>query len=134
MTAGPLSVAPTFIDLVRARAARHIRRIVFPESADVRVRSAIQYLARERIVEPVVILDPAAPDTHDAVSSLGVETIDPERDARAERTVADLLARRSRKGLTEDAARECARHPLFFADAMVSHGEADGCVAGSVCT
>ena len=134
MTAGPRSAAPTFIDLVRARAARHSRRIVFPESADVRVRTAIQFLARERIVEPVVILDPAAPDTHDAVWSLGVETIDPLRDVRAERTVADLLARRSMKGLTEGAAREHARLPLFFADAMVSHGEADGCVAGSVCT
>ena len=134
MTAGPSLAAPTFIDLVRSRAARRIRRIVFPESADVRVRTAIQYLARERIVEPVVVLDPSAPDTHGAVASLGVETVDPVRDPRGARTVAHLLDRRSKKGLTEAAAAEYARHPRFFADSLVSHGEADGCVAGSVYT
>jgi phosphate acetyltransferase len=134
MAAAPLSVAPAFIDLVRARAARRIRRIVFPETADVRVRAAIQFLAHERIVEPVAVLDPAAPDTHDAVASLGVETIDPLRDERRERAMAHLLARRSMKGMTAAAAAEYVRHPLFFADSLVSHGEVDGCVAGSVYT
>jgi phosphate acetyltransferase len=134
MSAASLTASPTFIELVRARAARRLRRIVFPESADIRVRTAIQSLARERIVEPVVILDPAAPDTHDAVRSLDVEIVDPLRDARAARTATDLLARRSKKGMTEAAAAEYARHPLFFADSLVSHGEADGCVAGSVYT
>lgn len=134
MTAAPAFATPTFIDLVRSRAARRIRRIVFPESADPRVRTAIQFLAQERIVEPVVILDPAMPDTHVTVTSLGVETIDPLRDPRVARTAADLFARRSTKGLTETAAAEYARHPLFLADSLVSYGEADGCVAGSVYT
>ena len=132
MTVSSSLTAPTFIDRVRARAARRPRRIVFPESADLRVRTAIEVLARERIVEPVVLLDPAAPDTHAAVEALGVETIDPIRDGRRDRTIADLLERRAKKGLTEDAAVECASHPLFFADALVGRGEADGCVAGCV--
>lgn len=126
--------APPFIDLVRARAARHPRRIVFPESADVRVRTAVEFLARERIVEPIMLLDPAAPDTHAAVEALGVETIDPLRDERQERTIADLLERRGAKGLTPRAAAEHAAHPLFFADDLVRRGDADGCVAGCVYT
>ena len=134
MTTAPSLAAPTFIELVRSRAARRVRRIVFPESADVRVRTAIEVLARERIVEPIVVLDPAAPDTHSAVQALGVETIDPVRDPRRERAVSDLLERRAHKGLTEEAAREYAAHPLFFADALLRHGEADGCVAGCVYT
>src|SRR5262249_36222855 len=120
--------APSFIDRVRARAARRLRRIVFPETADVRVRTAVDLLARERIVEPVLILDPAAPDTHSSVEALGVETIDPRYDSRLARTVSDLLERRAKKGLTEKAAVECASHPLFFADGLVARGDADGCV------
>ena len=134
MTVSSVLAAPTFIDRLRAHAARRPRRIVFPESADLRVRSAVELLARERIVEPVVLLDPEAPETHAAVEALGVEIIDPIRDPRRDRTIADLLQRRANKGLTEDAATDWAAQPLFFADAMVARGEADGCVAGCVYT
>jgi phosphate acetyltransferase len=134
MNTAPPPGTPTFIDLVRSRAARRPRRIVFPETADARVRTAVEFLARERIVEPVVLLDPSAPDTHTAVEALGVETIDIARDQRRERTVADLLERRAKKGLAEEAARQYAMHPLFFADALLRHGEVDGCVAGCVYT
>jgi len=107
---------------------------VFPESADLRVRNAVEYLARERIVEPIVILDPRAPDTHGAVHALGVETVDPMVDSRRDRTVADLLQSRGKKGLVESAAAEYASHPLYFADGLVRNGDADGCVAGCVYT
>jgi phosphate acetyltransferase len=107
---------------------------VFPETADPRVRTAVEFLSRERIVEPIVLLDPATPDTHRSVEALGVETIDPRRDARRARTVADLLERRAKKGLSEDAAAAHALDPLFFADGLVRHGDADGCVAGCVYT
>ncbi len=134
MTTAPTAAAPTFIERLRARAARNPRRIVFPESADSRVRIAVEVLARERIVEPVLVLDPAAPETHAAVEAVGVETVDPRTDPRRERAVRDLLDRRARKGLSEDAARQHATHPLYFADAILRHGEVDGCVAGCVYT
>ena len=41
MSAAVVPVTSTFIDLLRARAARVRRRIVFPETADLRVRMAI---------------------------------------------------------------------------------------------
>jgi phosphate acetyltransferase len=134
MTVAPSPPAPSFVDQLRARAARRIRRIVFPETADIRVRTAVEFLARERIVEPVVVLDPSAPDTHRSVEALEVETIDPLRDPRHARTMSDLLDRRAKKGLTEEAAFEYAANPLFFADGLVRRGDADGCVAGCVCT
>jgi len=134
MISAPEPSPPKFIDLLRVRAARQRRRIVFPESADLRVRNAVEFLARERIVEPIVVLDPRAPDTHSAVQALGVETVDPTSDTRRMRTVDDLLAARRAKGLTDAAAVQHALNPLFFADALVRHGEADGCVAGCVYT
>ena len=123
-----------FIELLRVRAARRPRRIAFPETADLRVREAIAVLARERIVEPVAVLDPRAPDTHAAVRALGVETVDPRDGTVRDRTAADVLAARSRKGMTAREAAEYASHPLFVADDLVRHGEADGCVAGCVYT
>jgi phosphate acetyltransferase len=134
MIAAPPFATSTFVDFLRARAAHNPRRIVFPETADLRVRTAIETLARERIVEPIAVLDPAAPETHAAVRSLGVEIVDPTNERAFQRTVDSLLASRLKKGLTAEQATEHARHPLFFADGMVKHGEADGCVSGCVYT
>ena len=72
----------SFIENLLARAAKHRRRIVFPETADPRTLVAVRALAADSIVEPVLILDPAAPDSHAAVHALGLETIDPVTDPR----------------------------------------------------
>ena len=48
-----------FLADVRSRAARTPRRIAFPESADERTIAAVKELVRSRIVDPVLILDPA---------------------------------------------------------------------------
>ena len=124
----------TFLDDIRARAARTRRRIAFPETADARVRNAIAELARLGIVEPIAVLDPAAVATHDAVRMLGVEVRSPVADPLADHAAQRLLALRAGKGLTNEQAAAFLHTPLFFADAMVAAGEADGCVAGAVYT
>lgn len=123
-----------FVTTLRARAAAACPRIVFPETGDERTLHAVRRLHAERIVEPVAVLDPAAPDTHAAWRAMGIEVIDPTTDPRRERTVDDLLAVRGSKGLTAADAAELVRTPLFLADALVRHGEVDGCVAGAVYT
>jgi phosphate acetyltransferase len=123
-----------FLGSVRARASAARRRIVFAEAFDDRVQHAVTVLARERIVDPILVLDPNRPDSHDAARRLGVPTVDPATDPRRDDVVAALLEARAAKGLSDSAARELARHPLFFADALVRRGEADGCVAGCVFT
>lgn len=121
-----------FVQAVRARASALSRRIVFPEAADPRIVEAIGELKAKRIVEPVIVLDPAVPDTHARVRALGVETLDPATDPRRDALAATLLELRARKGLTADAAGQLARNPLYFADYLVRIGAADGCVAGAV--
>lgn len=123
----------TFLADVQARAAADVRRIVFPETADERTRDAIAELARRKIVEPVAVLDPNAPETHDAVRALGVEVRDPSTDPVVERGVARLLEVRGKR-ITKDAALGLVHTPLFFADALVDAGLADGCVAGAAHT
>ncbi|MEO7083332.1 MAG: phosphate acetyltransferase [Gemmatimonadaceae bacterium] len=123
-----------FLDNVQARASAAVRRIVFPESADDRTRVAVAELARRRIVEPILILDPGAPETHDAVRALGVEVRDPRTDSLGEAAADRLFAARSSKGVTKEQATTLLHVPLYFADAMVASGQADGCVAGAVHT
>jgi phosphate acetyltransferase len=127
----------TFLEEVRARAAAARRRIVFPESGDSRTLDAVAVLAHDRIVEPVLVLDPRLPETHRTVRALtaqGIEVLDPATDARTERTAAELFALRASKGLTEERAETLARSALYFADALVRNGEVDGCVAGAAHT
>jgi phosphate acetyltransferase len=123
----------TFLADVHARAAASVRRIVFPEAHDERTRAAIVELHRQRIVEPILVLDPAMPDTHAAIHALGLEVRDPGADDLAERAVARLRERRADR-LTKDAAIDLLHTPLFFADALVADGQADGCVAGATHT
>jgi phosphate acetyltransferase len=124
----------SFLAALQARAAAAPRRIVFPETADDRTRAAVAELARRRIVEPICILDWAAPETHSAVRALGVEVRDPRTDPLTVSAIERLHVERQSKGLTKEAASELLHTPLFFADAMVAAGEADGCVAGAVHT
>jgi phosphate acetyltransferase len=124
----------TFLESVAARAAADVRRIAFPESADERTLEAVVELSRRRIVEPVLVLDPQAPESHARAKATGVETVDPGSDPRFPRAVDLLLERRSGKGMSRDHAESLLRTPLYFADALLALGDAAGCVAGAVHT
>lgn len=124
----------SFLDDVRGRAIALGRRLVLPESADERTRAAAIAIAAEGIARPLLVLDPARPDTHAAVRATGLPILDPLTDARTTRVTEHLLARRGSKGLSAESADDFARTPLGFADGLVALGEADGCVAGAVHT
>lgn len=91
-----------FIESVRSRASALNSTILFPESQDERVLAAAKYLARHKIVRPVLLLDPEAPDTHEAARDTGAATI-----------------------MSEGAP------PLETAARLVGSGDFDGCVAGA---
>ena len=124
----------TFLEGVRRRAAAAPMRIVFPESWDARTLDAVRLVARDRIARPLLVLDPARPESHDAARAAGVPVVDPSRDIRAAAVAEHLLVRRGAKGLDPARATELSRHPLYFADGLLALGEADGCVAGAATT
>lgn len=123
----------SFLEGVRRRAGEARRRIVFPESSDPRTRAAVAALAAAGIVEPVLVLDPSAPETHAEVRALGVEVRDPRSDEIVEPSAERLRERRGGR-ITKEEATALIHAPLFFADALVADGQADGCVAGAVHT
>ena len=133
---GSASVDGAWIAGIRERAARSRRRIVFPETADERTLAAVAALAAERIVEPILLLDPLQPESHARVHALGakagVPVIDPATDSRREVAVEALCGSAARKPLQREAGEAAASTPLYFAAALVRQGDADGSVAGAV--
>jgi phosphate acetyltransferase len=125
----------SFLEQVRVRASATRRRIIFPESADERTLAAVRELATQRVVAPVLVLDPGRPDMHGSVRALescDVEIVDPSSDGRTGVIAEHLLEARRAKGMTEARAIDLARTPIYFADGLVGLGHADGCVAGAV--
>lgn len=129
----PASLASSaFLEDVHRRAAAAPRTILFPEATDLRTVSAAVALARRGSVRPILVRRSDA--STGPVPSGGGEMIDPLTDRRHDEVVAHLLARRAAKGLSAEEAERLARDPLYFADALVALGHADGCVAGAVHT
>jgi phosphate acetyltransferase len=91
----------------------------------------VQALRRDRIVHPVLILDPARPQSHTAARATGAEIVDPSEPSREASVASALLIRRRAKGLSESDAHRYAHDPLYVGAAMLAAGQVDGCVAGA---
>jgi phosphate acetyltransferase len=117
----PESAAAFMAGLI-ARARPLQKRIVFPEGADSRVQEAAERLAREGIVQPVLI-GPKA-------SIPGVKFADPAASGNVRKYAGLLYDRRRSRGMTQIEAEQMAGRPLYFAALMVAAGDADGSVGG----
>src|SRR5262245_25274413 len=124
----PPESATAFISGLIDRARRARKRIVFPEGDDPRVIEAAARLARDEILQPVLI------GNRSERAPAGVVFIDPVTSDRAARYAAIYHERRRTRGLTQMEAAEIARRPLYFAALMVAAGDADGSVGGAANT
>jgi phosphate acetyltransferase len=113
-----MNVLARYVERVRQQPRR---RIVFPEGEDPRVVTAARQLAREGLLEPV-LLGAHAVD--------GVAVVNPETSPEAARYAALYGERRPGKVTHAEAAR-IARRPLYFAALMVAAGDAHGTVGGA---
>ena len=117
------------------RAKAHPQRIALPESGDERVLKSAARLARERIVEPVLLGNPE--QVRASASEAGIDdsswvvedpATGPGRAACLE-AASEALAG---KGMDEAAIDELLRDPLYYAAAMVRAGQVAGSLAGAV--
>ena len=120
--------ATAFLAGLIDRARRSRKRIVFPEGSDPRVQEAAARLARQGILQPILIA--SAPK----YALDGVSYIDPASSPLASRYAALYYERRRAKGITQLEAAAIASQPLYFAALMVAAGDADGSVGGAVNT
>jgi phosphate acetyltransferase len=101
------------------RAARRGARVVLCEGEDRRVQSAVEQIRAKKVVEPIV---------------LGGGGLDTTKDPRLGRIAKFLRERRPDRIRDGVHALDVAADPINFGAALVALGEADGCVAGAVCT
>jgi phosphate acetyltransferase len=109
----------SFRDQLLERASRRGARVVVCEGEDPRVHAAVERLRARKVVEPVV---------------LGGDGLDPAKDPRLGRIAKFLRERRPDRIRDGVHALDVAADPINFGAALVALGEADGCVAGCVCT
>ena len=112
----------------RLRGLPRKMRIVFPEGDDSRVQRAAARLARQQLLEPILVAGKPA------LAGAGVRFVDPCACDSTLMYTAMLYERRRAKGITEAAAAQAAGHPLNFAALMVSAGDADAMVGSCVYT
>ncbi len=124
----------TFLSDLHSRAAEIPRRLAFAESADERVLEVARRLRKQGVAIPVLVLDPAAPETHEAAQATGAECVDPATDPHGDRLVEALINARAHKGLTLQGAERLALDPLVFAIWLLHERGVHGCVAGAVRT
>jgi phosphate acetyltransferase len=109
----------------RVRQLRQKKRIVFPEGDDPRVIEAAARLAREGLVEPLLV------GPKPAGAPAGLSFHEPGASPQAGKYAGLYFERRRAKGVTQTEAAQIVKRPLYFAALMVSAGDADGFVGGA---
>ncbi|HPE16175.1 MAG TPA: phosphate acetyltransferase [Oscillospiraceae bacterium] len=109
------------------------QRLVFTEGWDPRILEAASRLKREKILEPILLGDPArvrAAAGQYGFSIDGIEILDPARDPDMDAKVALMLALRKGK-MDEAACRAALRENNYFGTMLVRLGYADGLLGGA---
>ncbi|MBR4110915.1 MAG: phosphate acetyltransferase [Clostridia bacterium] len=123
-----------FIDKVKENAKKDIKRIVLPESSDVRVLEAARKIADEGFAKVILIGNRENLKTVSDIDISDIEVIDPENSEKFEDYVQAFYELRKAKGMTEEKARETMKDNIYYGTMMIKQGDADGLVAGSVCS
>lgn len=124
-----------FIDKIKERARKNKKRIVLPETEDVRTIQAAASIIKEDIADLILIGDreEILQKAHNYGYNLSkAEIINPTTFERMDEYVNILVELRKKKGMTEKKARELLQKDfLHFGVMMVKMEDADGMVAGA---
>lgn len=113
------------IKILREKASKNLKTIVFPRSSDPRVVRAAEYLKNNQLCHPVLLKN------KDSVKS-SVEMIDIKSSPNLDEYAASFYEKRKHKGITLNEAFSTVTNPLFFAASMIASNHAHGGVAGSI--
>jgi phosphate acetyltransferase len=128
-----LSVS-TFFDGIKEKVRGHNKTIVFPESLDERILTAVSRFAADEVLRPVLIGNKdeiQAKARAIGVSVEGVAVYDPEDYAGFEEMVQAFVERRKGK-VTEEDARQILKDVNYFGTMLVYLKKADGLVSGAI--
>ncbi|HEU4400530.1 MAG TPA: NADP-dependent malic enzyme [Candidatus Polarisedimenticolia bacterium] len=128
-----LGLAREAMRMVRHKARRDPRSIVFPEGTHPKILRAAAEIVEEKIARPILLGDPETIRSvarEEDVPLQGVTLVDPARSSRLPRYVDELYALRQHKGVTLEDARRMALDPNVHGSLMVRLGDADGLISG----
>lgn len=124
------------VSKVRQHSGSKLKRVVLPESEDLRVLRAASFLIDEQICEATLIGSEDSVRTLAAKEGIrlpdGLEFVQFDRFANKAQVAEDYYNLQKHKGITRQDAEEAMRAPLFFGASLTASGFADACVAGSI--
>ena len=126
----------SFIEEIKEKARKNIKTIVLPESTDIRVLEAARKVTDDGFAKVILIgnreeLQNIAGD----INLSDIEVVDPATSEKTEEYVNTFFELRKAKGMTEEKAKETMmNNTIYYATMMIKQGDADGLVAGSICS
>ena len=109
------------------------KRIVLPESDDVRTLKAAEIVTKEGIADVILLGNKNEIfNRSQGIDLSGVTIIEYEKSEKFDNYVEQFVEMRKHRGMTPDKAREAIKNPLYYGAMMVKLGDADGMVAGAV--
>lgn len=124
-------------NLILEKAKNKLRKIVLPESNDVRVLRAAEILKKENIAIPILIGDKCTISKECEKNNIdieGIEIINPLTYEKFNEYVNMLYELRKNKGLTLNEANELVKDYVYFGVCMVKAKDASGLVSGAIHT
>ena len=124
-----------FIDGIKERARKQIKKIVLPEASDLRIIKAADTVLREGYAEIVLIgneenIKAIANENNLDVSNAII--VDPLKSEKSREYAENLYELRKAKGMTLEQAQELVKDEVYYGMMMVKSEEADGLVSGAI--
>ncbi len=124
-----------FLGEIWLKAKKANKRIVLPETEDIRVLKAAEFVLKSKLAQIILIgneVEIASIAAKNNISLAGLTIIDPKTSPKLNTYVKAFAAKREKKGMTEQKAFEIlSRDYPCFAGMMTALGDADGMVSGA---
>jgi len=124
----------TVISRIKERAKNNIKKIVLPESEDIRVLKAASMASQEKIAEIILVGDKENINEvckKENIDLSEVTIINPQDSEYTKDFEVKLYELRKEKGMTEEKAKELIQDYIHFGVMMVKDNLADGLVCGA---
>jgi phosphate acetyltransferase len=118
---------------MKQRAKTNKKRIVLPETTDIRVLTAASVASQEGLAD--IILVGNKEEILAAAGSLDLSQttiVDIETTGKLEEYITSFYELRKSKGVTLEQARSLLADPVYFGIMMIKHYDADGLVSGAI--
>ena len=124
-----------FIDGIKDRARKEMKKIVLPEASDIRTVTAAATVLKEAYADVVLVgneenIRKMAEENNLDISKATI--VNPLKSEKAKVYAENLYELRKAKGMTLEQAEELVKDEVYFGMMMVKMNDADGLVSGAI--